>query len=54
MRDVAHRNEGPQAASLGVATYPAHGETVDTSIARADEAPYAAERGGRDRVVIAS
>jgi len=40
-------------ASVGVAEYPAHGDTIDTVIGRADEALYRAKRAGRDRVVSA-
>ena len=36
-------------ASLGVALYPTHGETVDTLIARADAAMYDAKRAGPGR-----
>ncbi|WP_461124241.1 GGDEF domain-containing protein [Saccharothrix stipae] len=37
-------------ASLGVAAYPAHGETVDELLLAADTALYRAKRNGRDRV----
>jgi len=40
-------------ASIGVAEYPAHGDTVDAVIGSADEALYRAKRAGRDRVVSA-
>ena len=45
---------GGVTASIGVAEYPAHGETVDAVIGRADEALYRAKRAGRDRVVSAA
>jgi diguanylate cyclase (GGDEF)-like protein len=41
-------------ASIGVAEYPAHGDTVDAVIGRADEALYQAKRAGRDRVVVSA
>jgi diguanylate cyclase (GGDEF)-like protein/PAS domain S-box-containing protein len=37
-------------ASFGVATFPQHGQTRDTLIASADQALYAAKRGGRNQV----
>lgn len=40
--------------SVGVAAYPADGESLDKLIATADSALYQAKRGGRDRVVCAS
>lgn len=40
-------------ASIGVAEYPAHGDSIDAVIARADEALYRAKRAGRDRVASA-
>lgn len=44
---------GHVTVSIGVAEYPAHGDTVDAVIGRADEALYRAKRAGRDRVVAA-
>ena len=44
---------GHVTASIGVAEYPAHGDTSDAVIGRADEALYRAKRAGRDRVVCA-
>ncbi|MEA2428461.1 MAG: hypothetical protein QOF37_2089 [Thermoleophilaceae bacterium] len=38
--------------SLGVATFPPHGSTVETLLAHADEALYAAKALGRDRTVL--
>lgn len=45
---------GRVTASIGVAEYPAHGDTTDAVIGRADEALYRAKRAGRDRVVRAA
>jgi PleD family two-component response regulator len=38
--------------SLGVASWPAHGTTVDDVVRAADTALYAAKHGGRDRVAL--
>jgi len=50
-------SDGPQPASatvsIGLATFPDHGETSETIIAGADGALYHAKRSGRDRVVVA-
>jgi diguanylate cyclase (GGDEF)-like protein len=40
--------------SLGVATFPAQGTTVETLVAHADEALYAAKALGRDRTLVYS
>ena len=40
--------------SCGVASYPEHGDSSAVLIRRADEALYAAKRGGRDQVSTAS
>jgi PleD family two-component response regulator len=40
--------------SIGVAEFPAHGETPDGMIGAADSALYDAKYGGRDRVVAAA
>ncbi len=40
--------------SLGVATFPAHGTSVESLVAQADEALYAAKALGRDRTVVYS
>jgi PleD family two-component response regulator len=37
--------------SIGLATFPEDGSTLDAVIARADRAMYGAKKGGRDRVV---
>jgi diguanylate cyclase (GGDEF)-like protein len=41
-----------QTISMGLATFPEHGKTVDALIERADQALYAAKRAGRNRVVL--
>lgn len=38
-------------ASVGVATYPVDGRTIDEVMASADASVYAAKRNGRNRVV---
>ena len=42
-----------QTLSIGLAAYPHDGETLDALIERADQALYAAKRGGRNRTVRA-
>ncbi|MDQ5985189.1 MAG: hypothetical protein CSYNP_00894 [Syntrophus sp. SKADARSKE-3] len=44
------RKIGPITVSMGVATYPDHGRSVETIIRMADEALYRAKENGRDRV----
>jgi diguanylate cyclase (GGDEF)-like protein len=39
--------------SIGVSTYPGHGESADDLVRSADEALYSAKGGGRNRVVLA-
>jgi diguanylate cyclase (GGDEF)-like protein len=39
--------------SIGVATFPEHGETPEAIIASADSALYRAKRNGRNQVVLA-
>ena len=39
--------------SIGVASYPEHGRTVDALVRSADHALYASKRAGRDRVTVA-
>lgn len=41
----------PCTVSIGVATYPADGTTLDALVQRADRAMYEAKQGGRNRVV---
>jgi diguanylate cyclase (GGDEF)-like protein len=43
----------PVTLSLGIAVYPAHGDTNDLLLKAADAALYRAKRDGRDRVVLA-
>ena len=40
--------------SIGVASYPLHGETYKSLVAAADKALYSAKQGGRDRVCTAT
>jgi diguanylate cyclase (GGDEF)-like protein len=40
--------------SIGVASYPEHGETAEAVIAAADAGLYRAKRGGRNEIVLAS
>jgi diguanylate cyclase (GGDEF)-like protein/PAS domain S-box-containing protein len=44
---------GAVTVSIGVAMFPAQGETPETLLRRADEALYEAKRSGRNRVVLA-
>ena len=46
IKDVGHVT-----ASLGVSTFPLHGETRDTLVVAADNALYEAKRRGRNRVI---
>ena len=41
-------------ASFGIATFPQHGQSMSALLQAADQALYAAQRGGRDRTVISS
>ena len=41
------------AISIGVATYPVDGQTIEVLVRRADEALYRAKQAGRDRVISA-
>jgi diguanylate cyclase (GGDEF)-like protein/PAS domain S-box-containing protein len=47
------RELGPVSASMGVALYPNHGDTVRSLIRAADDALYQAKAHGRDRVILA-
>jgi diguanylate cyclase (GGDEF)-like protein len=44
---------GPPGLSIGVASLPAHAETVDELMRASDKALYTAKSGGRDRVALA-
>ncbi len=44
----------PPTLSIGVASYPTHGDTADALIRAADQALYAAKSQGRDKVVRAA
>ena len=39
-----------QTLSIGVANFPEDGDTLEAIVHKADEALYAAKRGGRNRV----
>ncbi len=52
VRDEPFRG-GRVTMSIGVAEYPAHGDSSDKVIGQADAALYEAKRAGRDRVVYA-
>jgi diguanylate cyclase (GGDEF)-like protein/PAS domain S-box-containing protein len=58
IRDIAvtlrDRELGPVSASMGVALYPYHGETVRSLIRAADDALYQAKAHGRDCVMLAA
>jgi diguanylate cyclase (GGDEF)-like protein len=43
---------GPISASLGIATFPVHGNARTELVQRADSALYSAKRAGRNRVVL--
>jgi diguanylate cyclase (GGDEF)-like protein len=54
--EVVPRSGGesaPVTVSIGVAAFPAHGETPEAIVASADHALYQAKRNGRNRVVVA-
>lgn len=52
---LEHRRQslGPISLSIGLATYSKHGRTPEDLMRSADQALYAAKRGGRDQVRIA-
>lgn len=52
---LIHRGNAlpPVTLSLGVATFPEHGETREALLQAADEALYSAKNSGRNRVVVA-
>jgi diguanylate cyclase (GGDEF)-like protein/putative nucleotidyltransferase with HDIG domain len=45
---------GPLTSSLGIATFPLHGQSTEALLRAADQALYAAKRLGRNRSVISS
>ena len=55
VREVLRGVEGPRTitASLGIATWPAHGQTGPELLAAADAALYEAKEGGRDQARLA-
>lgn len=54
--EAIHRGQslGKITVSIGVAEFPAAGETPETIVAAADQALYAAKHAGRDRVELAA
>lgn len=52
---VGYKNHdiGPVTVSIGIASYPQHGDSPEQLLRRADRALYAAKDGGRDRVCVA-
>ena len=50
----AHGNSVTVTISVGVASFPEHGDDAQAIISRADTALYQAKRRGRDRVALAS
>jgi diguanylate cyclase (GGDEF)-like protein len=53
--DVRHRqqNLGQVTVSIGIASYPQHGDTPEQLLRRADRALYIAKNNGRDQVCVA-
>jgi len=53
--EVQHRRQAlkPVTVSIGIASYPLHGDTPEQLLRRSDRALYAAKHGGRDRVCVA-
>jgi diguanylate cyclase (GGDEF)-like protein len=50
---TAETGKVPVSLCIGVAAFPAHGETLEAIVASADSALYEAKRAGRNRVVLA-
>ncbi|WP_310331052.1 diguanylate cyclase [Roseateles asaccharophilus] len=53
-RNVSGRDHPPVTISVGVACFPADGDSPDTLVSYADEALYRAKRAGRNRVEMAT
>jgi diguanylate cyclase (GGDEF)-like protein len=51
---VARGEDASLAISLGISTFPLHGQSADVLLRTADQALYAAKRLGRNRAVISS
>jgi len=53
--DVEHRRQklGPVSVSIGIASYPQHGDSPEHLIHRADRALYTAKEQGRNRTCVA-
>jgi putative nucleotidyltransferase with HDIG domain len=54
VRDALVEYGLPLSVSLGVASYPRHGQTSEELLRRADQAMYLAKRLGRDRSIVYS
>jgi len=52
--DYQNRDLGAVTLSIGVATFPEHGETAEEVLKTADKCLYAAKSEGRDRVSVAT
>jgi diguanylate cyclase (GGDEF)-like protein len=52
--EFAGRNLETITLSLGVASFPDHGSTIDAILGAADKALYRAKHNGRDRVILAA
>jgi diguanylate cyclase (GGDEF)-like protein len=48
-----HQSLGTITLSIGIASYPQHGDSPEQLLKRADRALYVAKNGGRDRVCVA-
>jgi diguanylate cyclase (GGDEF)-like protein len=51
--EYRHQTIGPVTVSIGIASYPMHGDTPEQLIRRADRALYIAKEQGRNRVCVA-